>query len=87
MEYSKRIAMPTIFKLFGFTFLFYSNDHEPIHVHVVKGKQKAKFTIFPVKLVDNHGLSRSGIKMVEAIIEENQEIIAEHWNRFFNQYK
>jgi hypothetical protein len=64
VEYSKRIAMPTIFKLFGFTFLFYSNDHEPIHVHVVKGKQKAKFTIFPVKLVDNHGLSRSEIKMV-----------------------
>ncbi|MCM1005196.1 MAG: DUF4160 domain-containing protein [Prevotella sp.] len=40
--------MPTIFKLFGFTFLFYANDHEPIHVHVVKGKQKAKFRIFSV---------------------------------------
>lgn len=32
--------MPTIFKLFGFAFLFYANDHEPIHAHVVKGGGK-----------------------------------------------
>lgn len=79
--------MPTIFKLFGFIFQFYANDHEPIHVHVVKGKQRAKFTIFPVQLVENNGLKKSELKMVEAIIEENEEIIAEHWNKFFNQYK
>ncbi len=30
--------MPTIFILFGFRFLFYANDHEPIHVHGVKIK-------------------------------------------------
>lgn len=29
--------MPTIFILFGFRFMFYANDHEPIHVHVIKG--------------------------------------------------
>lgn len=79
--------MPTIFKLFGFAFLFYANDHEPIHVHVVKGKQRAKFSIFPVTLIENIGLNASELKMVEAVIEENQEVIAEHWNRFFNQYK
>lgn len=56
--------MLTIFNLFGFAFMFYANDHEPIHVHVVKGKQKAKFTIFPVKLVENKGLKNSELKMV-----------------------
>lgn len=24
--------MPTIFILFGFRFMFYANDHEPLHV-------------------------------------------------------
>ena len=28
--------MPKIFEYFGFIFLFYSNEHEPIHVHVMK---------------------------------------------------
>lgn len=76
--------MSTIFILFGFRFLFYANDHEPIHVHVVKGKIRAKFTISPVELVENDGLKASEIKMVESVIEENVEVISEHWNKFFN---
>ena len=83
----RQSIMPTIFILFGFRFMFYSNDHEPIHVHVVKGNAKAKFTIFPVKLVENNGLKASELKLVESVIEENQEIIAEHWNKFFNGIK
>ena len=78
--------MPTIFILFGFRFMFYANDHEPIHVHVVKGKICAKFTLFPkVKLVENKGLKPAELKLVESVIEENKEIIAEHWNKFFNR--
>ena len=75
----RQSIMPTIFILFGF--------HEPIHVHVVKGDAKAKFTISPVKLVQNNGLKASELKLVESVIEENQEIIAEHWNKFFNSVK
>ena len=78
--------MPTIFILFGFRFLFYANDHEPIHVHVVKGNISAKFTLFPkVELVDNNGLKPAELKLVESVIEENKEIIAVHWNKFFNR--
>jgi len=40
--------MPTIFFI---RFMFYANDHEPIHVHVVKGNISAKFSLFPVALV------------------------------------
>ncbi|WP_317041648.1 DUF4160 domain-containing protein [Alistipes sp. CHKCI003] len=58
----KRIPMPTIFILFGFRFLFYANDHEPIHVHVVKGEICAKFTLFPVQMVENHGLKPAELK-------------------------
>lgn len=79
--------MPTIFILFGFRFMFYANDHEPIHIHVTKGDVNAKFTIFPVALVQNNGLKLSELKLVESLIEENQEVIAEHWNKFFNNTK
>lgn len=79
--------MPTIFILFGFRFMFYANDHEPIHVHVIKGNSKAKFKISPVELIENCGLKTSELKLVESIIEENEEVIAEHWNKFFNKIK
>jgi len=79
--------MPTLFILFGFRFMFYSNDHEPIHIHVVKGNINAKFTLFPVRLAENNGLKLSELQMVEAVIKENEEIIAEFWNKFFNKEK
>ena len=79
--------MPTVFILFGFIFKFYSNDHEPLHIHVIKDGNKAKFSLFPVQLVENYGLKPAELKLVESIIEENQEVIAEHWNRFFNKSK
>ena len=28
--------MPKIYEYFGFIFFFFSNEHEPIHVHVTK---------------------------------------------------
>ena len=28
--------MPTVFTIFGLRFMFYSDDHEPVHVHVVR---------------------------------------------------
>lgn len=65
--------------------MFYANDHSPVHVHVVKGNISAKFTIFPVCLVENNGLRPTELKMVEAVIEENVDVIAEHRNRFFNK--
>lgn len=76
--------MPTIFILFGFRFMFYSNDHIPVHIHVIKSGCRTKYTIFPVSLVENQGFIPSELKMIESIIEENEEIIAEHWNKYFN---
>ena len=79
--------MPTIFIIFGYRFQFYSNDHTPIHVHVVKGGARAKYNIFPVELVYNQGFKSQELKLIESIIEENVETIAQHWNMYFNNNK
>lgn len=79
--------MPTLFRLFGFIFKFYSNEHEPIHIHVEKAGSSAKYSIAPVELVVNNGFKPAELKLIESIIEENQEVIAEHWNKYFNETK
>lgn len=77
--------MPTLFILFGLRFFFYSNDHDPIHVHVSKDDAEAKFQIDPqVELLENHGLKPQDIRTAEAAIMENREIIIERWNEYFN---
>ncbi|MBS9768740.1 MAG: DUF4160 domain-containing protein [Flavobacteriaceae bacterium] len=37
--------MPKLFEIFGFSFFFYSNEHLPIHIHIIKGDAEAKFEL------------------------------------------
>ena len=52
---------------------------------MVKGNISAKFTLFPVELIENNGLKPAEFKLVKSVIEENEEVISEHWNKFFNR--
>lgn len=78
--------MPTLFILFGLWFYFFSREHNFIHVHVEKGDGVAKFVVEPnVRLIENHGLKPNDLKLAESIIEENREVIIEHWIEFFGK--
>lgn len=55
--------MPILFYYLGLKFFFYSNDHEPVHVHVSNGECDAKFMIEPeTKLIENFGLKPRELK-------------------------
>lgn len=43
--------MPEIFRFFGFSFFFYSREHEPIHVYVEGVEGFAKFVLILLKRV------------------------------------
>ena len=79
--------MPTVFVAFGFTFRFYSNDHVPMHIHVLKDGHKAKYSLFPVELVENNGFKPAEIRLIGSIVEERREEMIECWNKFFNRIK
>jgi hypothetical protein len=46
--------MPTLLLHDGFKFFFYANEHEPKHVHVMKGGDFAKIEIVSLKVVDDY---------------------------------
>lgn len=55
--------MPTIFEIFGLRFFFFSGDHAPVHVHMVKGDDDAKIQIQPaIRLIYDNGLKQSDVK-------------------------
>ncbi|MCB6902106.1 DUF4160 domain-containing protein [Hoylesella buccalis] len=75
--------MPTIFEIFGLRFFFYSDEHRPIHVHVVKGDDDAKIQIEDeVKLVYNHGLKAKDLKRALELAEMYKEDIINTWNEY-----
>lgn len=79
--------MPEIFRAFGFSFFFYSREHEPIHVHV-EGKggfAKYAWNGEAFVIVEKHSIKTSDLKKIEMMIDENSDIIVKYWNNYFNR--
>lgn len=75
---------PTIFREKGFRFFFFSREETRMHVHAQGANGEAKFWLMPeIELARNHGLSRSGLKQLEAIIEERRDEIIAAWKSNF----
>ena len=43
--------MPTLLNKDGFKFFFYANEHEPKHIHVMRGDGFAKIELDNLKVV------------------------------------
>ena len=78
--------MPEVFRLFGFSFFFYSKEHEPIHIHVEGNGGMAKFDWDGSKFVlrEKINIKANDMKKIEAAIDENADLIIKHWNNHFN---
>ena len=79
------LCMPELFRMFGMRFLFFINEHLPIHIHVKNADGSAKFNIDPLELIENNGLKQKDIYLAESIIEENKELIVEKWEQYFKK--
>jgi len=76
--------MPTVKIIYGYRFFFYSNDHDPIHIHVEKDKKTAKYYLQPFELVKSRGFNASELKKLGIIIEDNLELLKQKWYEYFN---
>lgn len=76
--------MPTIVVIEGFRFFFYSNEHQPTHVHVRHGSGEACFEMEPaVELRDSKGMSVAELRKALRLVQENKQLFLEKWNEFF----
>ncbi len=81
--------MPLVFRYHGYRFFFFSNEGdplEPVHIHVQKAENIAKFWIEPeVILAESYGFQASELRSLTRIIEQRRELIRESWHEHFNQ--
>ncbi len=80
--------MPVVFIAQGFKFFFFSNEgdpREPLHIHVRKEQNLAKFWIAPeVRLADSYGFSAVELNKIRKIIDNKKAEIEDAWNEHFN---
>lgn len=81
------IFMPTVLRLRGFRFFFYSNEgspREPVHIHVEKDDREAKFWLRPeVSLAYNDGYDARTLRELLGLVQQNREVLERAWNEFF----
>jgi hypothetical protein len=78
--------MPKVFRQEGFEFFFYSNEHAPAHVHVLKGGGEAVFFIEPeIELREAHGIRRRDLKRAEELARIHRGDILRKWNVHINR--
>ncbi len=77
--------MPTVLRIGAYRFFFFAGDrHEPAHVHIERDDDLAKFWLNPVRLQSSGGFSRSEITKIQNIVIENQQLLLEAWNAYFD---
>ncbi|MBQ7252176.1 MAG: DUF4160 domain-containing protein [Kiritimatiellae bacterium] len=77
--------MPTILNQDGYRFYFFSNEHEPIHVHVQFGAGRAKFDISEgVRLLESRGMKVQELRKAQDLAEENVELLRRTWHECFD---
>mgnify|MGYP003302139247 FL=1 len=79
--------MPEIFRFFGFSFFFYSREHEPIHVHVEGNDGYAVYDFDEDSFVlrEKQNIKANDQKKIESVIEENKDIIIKRWKEYFEK--
>ena len=81
--------MPAILRWKGYKFFFYSNEgepSEPLHVHVRKGENVAKFWLEPrIRLAESYGMKPHELNRLQEVVQENAETIKTAWYRHFGE--
>ena len=76
--------MPTVLRIHGFRFFFYSMEgSEPPHIHVEHGDNVAKFWLRPVSLAESHGFRTHEVNRLRALVIEHRLSFLEAWNAHF----
>jgi hypothetical protein len=75
---------PTILRVKGFRFYFFSREEPRAHVHVQHAEGEAKFWIEPaVELHANYGLKAKRLAEAQTLVEEHANEIRNAWAKHF----
>ena len=75
--------MPTIFEKDGYKFFFYSNEHDPVHVHVRHGGGEAVFEVEThVEFRESQNMKMLELRKALKLVRENRDLILEKWYEY-----
>lgn len=78
--------MPTVLHHGPYRLYFYASDRdEPVHIHVEREDDVAKFWLEPVRLQSSKGFSRAELARLQRLVERHRAQLLRAWNEFFGE--
>lgn len=78
--------MPTILRVAGYRFFFFSNERrEPAHIHVEQAERFAKFWLASVSLAESRGFRSAELAELRRLIFEHRPLFQEKWDEHFGR--
>ncbi|GAA7176740.1 hypothetical protein HpCK101_32730 [Helicobacter pylori] len=67
----------------GFKFFFYSNEHEPKHIHVMKGNEFAKINLEDLQ-VRFSSFKNKDLSFILETVKKHRLEFERRWNEYFS---
>lgn len=78
--------MPTVLRTGPYRLFFYASDRdEPVHIHVERDDNVAKFWVDPVRLQVSGGFASAELRRIQRIIQEHRQMLTEAWYEYFGE--
>lgn len=77
--------MPTILRIEGYRFFFFSDEHNPKHIHIEKGDGYARIELDTLKVTDSYNLNSKDLKKLTKLVKENNTKLQGAWDEYFKQ--
>ncbi|MBR6952826.1 MAG: DUF4160 domain-containing protein [Campylobacter sp.] len=74
--------MPTLLNIDGFKFFFYSNEHEPKHIHILKGEKYAKINLTDFSIFYSN-FKNKDLEFILQVIKEHKNDFERIWDEYF----
>ena len=75
--------MPTVLRIDGYRFFFFSDEHTPEHIHIEKGDSYARIEIESLKVTDTYNLNNKELKKLVSLVTKNKDKLKGTWDEYF----
>ena len=80
--------MPVVLRIRNLRFYFYSNEHEPKHIHVTDGRRRpgleVKIELESLKISKVKGFSKRDVNQIVKIVAAYQQHLLDEWEGYFD---
>ena len=77
--------MPTVLKIDGYRFFFFSDEHTPEHIHIEKGDSYIRIEIESLKVTNSYNINSKETKKLVKLVTEHKDKLREAWDEYFKQ--